>query len=141
MYLALEGNFDKIWKVSLENSTIETWKGFQTHKLLKMGISGIWEDTLAKEALTVAENTSGPNHPNVATFLNNLTALYQAQGKYAEVEPLYKRALTIAKKILGPEHPHVATINENLAELYQKMGKKDDAQKLKARAKKIRSNR
>ena len=27
--------------------------------------------------------------------LNNLAALYQAQGKYAEAEPLYQRALAI----------------------------------------------
>lgn len=46
VYLSLEGNFDKIWRVSIEKSTIETWKGFQTHKLLKIGKAGIWAEQL-----------------------------------------------------------------------------------------------
>ncbi len=52
---------------------------------------------VAEEVLKVAENTFGPNHPQVATSLNNLALLYQAQGKYAEAEPLYKRALVMGE--------------------------------------------
>ena len=40
--------------------------------------------------------------------LNNLAALYYAQGQYAQAEPLYKRALAIWEKALGPDHPYVA---------------------------------
>ena len=50
----------------------------------------------------------GPDHPNVATSLNNLAELYRNQGKYAEAEPLYKRSLAIREKALGPDHPDVA---------------------------------
>jgi tetratricopeptide (TPR) repeat protein len=50
------------------------------------------------------EKALGPEHPNVATSLNNLAALYKAQGRYAEAEPLYRRALEIWEKALGPEH-------------------------------------
>src|ERR1700724_1503718 len=32
----------------------------------------------------------GPEDPRFATSLNNLAALYGAQGKYEEAEPLYK---------------------------------------------------
>jgi hypothetical protein len=46
VYLSLDGNFDKIWRVSIEKSTIETWKGFQTHKLLKIGKDGIMAEQL-----------------------------------------------------------------------------------------------
>jgi tetratricopeptide (TPR) repeat protein len=95
---------------------------------------------LAQQALTVAEKTFGPNHPYMATSLNNLARLYQDQGKYAEAEPLYKRSLKIAEKALGPDHPQVATVYENLAGLYKKIGKEDEAEKLEARARKIRSN-
>ncbi len=38
----------------------------------------------------------GPEHPNVATSLNNLAEFYRAQGRYADAEPLHKRALSIA---------------------------------------------
>ena len=46
VYLSLEGDFDKIWRVSIKKSIIETWKGFQTHKLLKIGKDGILEKQL-----------------------------------------------------------------------------------------------
>ena len=95
----------------------------------------------AKEALTVAENTFGPNHPNFATSLNNLAELYHSQGKYAQAEALHKRALAIVEKALGPEHPHVATVLENMAKCSRETGKIDEAKKLEARAKKIRANR
>ena len=41
-----------------------------------------------------------------------------AQGRYADAEPLYKRALAIYEKALGPDHPYVATTLNNLAVLY-----------------------
>ncbi|MFB3092737.1 MAG: tetratricopeptide repeat protein [Dehalococcoidia bacterium] len=56
---------------------------------------------VAKDALKVAEATFGPDHPAMGTSLNNLAALYKAQGKYAAAEPLYKRALAIWEKPWG----------------------------------------
>ena len=73
---------------------------------------------VAKKALQVAEQAVGPDHPDVATSLNNLAVLYKAQGQYAQAEPLYKRSLAIWEKALGPDHPDVATSLNNLAELY-----------------------
>jgi tetratricopeptide (TPR) repeat protein len=75
---------------------------------------------VAKKALEVAEQTVGPDHPSVATSLNNLAALYKTQGQYAQAEPLYKRSLAIREKALGPDHPYPshpamrATANEVL---------------------------
>ena len=60
---------------------------------------------LFKRALAIREKALGPEHPDVAIGLNNLAALYQAQGRHAEAEPLYKRALAIREKALGPDHP------------------------------------
>ena len=81
----------------------------------------------------------GPDHPSVATSLNNLALLYYTQGDYAKAEPLYKRALSIREKALGPDHPSVATGLNNLALLYRATGRMNDAEKLAARAKKIRA--
>jgi tetratricopeptide (TPR) repeat protein len=47
----------------------------------------------------------GPKQPEVAKTLNNLAALYYAQGRYAEAEPLYEQALAIAERALGSNHP------------------------------------
>ena len=94
---------------------------------------------VAKKALDVAEKAVGPNHPSVATSLNNLAALYRAQGQYAQAEPLHKRALAIWEKALGPDHPDVATSLENMAELYRKIGRAKEAESLAARAARIRA--
>jgi tetratricopeptide (TPR) repeat protein len=70
----------------------------------------IWRRTLE-----LGEREFGPDHPNTATFLNNLAGLYYRQGKYAEAEPLHKRSLAIREKVFGAEHPQVAKGLNNLA--------------------------
>ncbi len=55
----------------------------------------------------------GPEHPKLATRLNNLAELYRKQGKYEQAEPLYQRALAIYKKTFGPHHPSTKTIQGN----------------------------
>jgi len=49
----------------------------------------------SQKALELAERQLGPEHPDVATSLNNLAELYREQGRYAQAEPLQKRALAI----------------------------------------------
>jgi len=90
-----------------------------------------------KRALKIDEKALGPDHPNVATDLNNLAVLYYEQGKYAEALPLYQRALKIDEKALGPDHPNVATNLNNLAELYRAQGRYEEALPLCQRALKI----
>lgn len=55
-----------------------------------------------KRSLDICESVYGPDHPHVATNLNNIATLYSAQGKYDEALPLYERAPAISEKILGP---------------------------------------
>ena len=78
---------------------------------------------MIKRALAISEKALGPEHPEVATALNNLAVIYRAQGRYAEAEPLYNRALAISEKALGPEHPDVAIRLNNLAVLYRAQGR------------------
>ncbi len=89
-------------------------------------------------SLVISEKALGPEHPDVATSLNNLALLYYNQGKYADAEPLYKRALAIKEKALGPEHPSVATSLNNLAALYRVQGRYAEAEPLHKRALAIR---
>ena len=63
------------------------------------------------------EKALGPEHPNVASGLNNLAEFSRVQGKYAEAEQLFKRSFAIREKILEPEHPKVATSLNNLARI------------------------
>ena len=53
----------------------------------------------------------------MATSLNNLAELYQAQGKYAEAEPLYQRALAICEQQLGASHPTTRIVRQNYTSL------------------------
>ena len=61
-----------------------------------------------------------------ATLLNNLAAVHQSLGEYAEALPLYQRALEIREKALGPDHPDVRDVLGNMGSLY--LLKRDYAQ-------------
>jgi tetratricopeptide (TPR) repeat protein len=74
----------------------------------------------------------------VADALNNLAALYQAQGRYADAVPLFKRCLAIREKARGPNHPDVANALNNLAGIYQAQGRYADAEPLFKRSLAIR---
>jgi len=48
VYIALFGVFDKIWKISILNNTIETYKGFNKQCNFKLGPKGILSSQLEK---------------------------------------------------------------------------------------------
>lgn len=50
---------------------------------------------VAQQALQVAERNVSPNHPNVATSLENLAGLYRATQRNTEAETLERRAARI----------------------------------------------
>jgi tetratricopeptide (TPR) repeat protein len=89
---------------------------------------------IVEKSVETAENSFGPDHPNVAVSLNFLAELYRSDGKYAEAEPLYKRSLSIIEKTLGPDHTDVAAALNNLAEFYGEQGKYSEAEPLYKRA-------
>ena len=91
-------------------------------------------EPLLQEALRIRQKVLGPEHPDTATSLNNLAALYQAMGEYAKAEPLYQEALRIRQKVLGPEHPDTATSLDNLALLEFDLGRIDEATALARQA-------
>ncbi|WP_423202526.1 CHAT domain-containing tetratricopeptide repeat protein [Microcystis flos-aquae] len=97
---------------------------------LTIGSSFLWS-SLRKQQL-------GDNHPDTATSLNNLAALYRVQGRYSEAEPLYKQALAIWKQQLGDNHPDTAISLNNLALLYKSQGRYSEAEPLLKQALAIR---
>ena len=115
-------------------------------KMMSLGEKALQEGRLARaekyflEALSEAENR-GASEEHLAASLNNLAGLYQAQGKYAEAEPLYQRSLGIREKALGPEHPDVAVSLENFAGLLREMEREAEAKEMEERAKAIRAKR
>ena len=89
---------------------------------------------LAQRELAIYEKAFGPNHPDVATVLNNLALLHFSQGRYADAEPLLKRSLAIYEKAHGSDHPHVAVALNALAVLYRNQGRYADAEPLYKRS-------
>src|SRR5215470_12023211 len=85
---------------------------------------------LAQRVLAIREKEQGPDHPDVATALNNLALLYLAHGRYLEAEPHFKRSLAIREQALGPDHPNVGASLNNLAGLYAAQGRYAEAEPL-----------
>ena len=93
-----------------------TWKALidQAEALQKQGN---YREAIpvAVEAMKVAEDTFGPNHPKTAISLDLLADLFRLQRQYSKAEPLYKRALKINMKVWGPDDPDVAMNISGLA--------------------------
>ena len=86
--------------------------------------------SLTEEALELARQVWGEEHPNIATSLNNLAVLYKLQGSLAEVEPLYQEALAMRQRLFPGDYPDVAQSLNNLAGFYESQGRLDAAEPL-----------
>jgi tetratricopeptide (TPR) repeat protein len=89
-------------------------------------------------SLAIYGKALGPEHPAVATLLNNLGQVEKAEGRYADAEPPIKRSLAIREKVLGRDHPDVARSLNNLADLFERQRHYADAEPLYQRAVAIR---
>ena len=93
------------------------------------------------KALEINLKINDSEHPDTATTLNNIAAVYDAQGKYEESLKYFFRALKIREKKLGPEHPDTATTLNNIAGVYADQGKHEESLKYNFRALKIREKK
>jgi tetratricopeptide (TPR) repeat protein len=91
-------------------------------------------EPLKRQALAIGEARLGPDHPEVATRLNNLAQLLQDTDRLEEAEPLMRRALAIDEASFGPDHPNVAIRLNNLAQLLQATDRLEKAEPLMRRA-------
>ena len=91
-------------------------------------------EPLYRRALEIDEASYGPDHPDVATDLNNLAGLLEATNRLSEAEPLFRRAPEIDEKSYGPDHPNVAIRLNNLAGLLYATNRLAEAEPLYRRA-------
>lgn len=91
-------------------------------------------EPLFRRALAIDEARYGPDHPTIATRLNNLAELLQTTDQPTEAEPLYRRALSIDEASYGPDHPEVAIDLNNLGELLRATNRPAEAEPLLRRA-------
>ncbi|MGI5940344.1 MAG: tetratricopeptide repeat protein, partial [Thermoleophilia bacterium] len=84
---------------------------------------------LIRRALEITERSYGPEHPQVATGLNNLALLLKDTNRLAEAEPLMRRALEIllkSSRAMGHPHPHLYGALGNYVGLLEEMGRSSD---------------
>jgi len=67
--------------------------------------------------LAIGEATYGPDHPQVAIYVNNLGSVLQALGDMEGAKKMYERALSIFTEYLGEDHPNTVTVQNNLDSL------------------------
>lgn len=120
-------NHPTIMKVSFAANQLSNFLGPQMAQYFKA-------EPLMRWALRIDEDIFGPEHPNVATDLNNLATLLYATNRLAEAEPLYRRALAISEANYGPDHTSVASRLNNLALLLKVTNRLNEAEPLYRRA-------
>ncbi len=67
-----------------------------------------------ERALKIDEKVYGPDHPNVASDVNNLGTVLQDLGELQEARKYFERALRICRQKLGEDHPTTKIIKRNL---------------------------
>lgn len=72
--------------------------------------------------------------PNVANSLENLAALYVAQGRYKDAEKILKRVLEIRERLFTKKHPDYALSLQSLAELYVETARYPEAETVQLQA-------
>ena len=91
-------------------------------------------EAMHREALKLATKSYGPEHPEVASALDNVSVLLYRQGKVAEAEALERKVLAMRIKTLGKDHPQVAMSLINLAEFLRVEGKLAEAETVSRQA-------
>jgi tetratricopeptide (TPR) repeat protein len=87
-----------------------------------------------ERALAIYEAEYGPDHPDVATNVNNLGLVLQALGDMEGAKKMFERALAIDESTYGPDHPQVAIYVNNLGLVLKVLGNIEGAKKMHERA-------
>ena len=93
---------------------------------------------LGDEVVAAAIERFGPDHPRVASLLNNLAIAVDEGGDHEAAIGYHRRALVIKDKVLGPDSASTATTLNNLGILEIMFGHLDDGQARLERALGIR---
>ena len=80
-------------------------------------------EALLREAAALQEQTLGPEHPDVASTLNNLGIVCEMTDNPIDAEHFFRRAHAIATATLAPDHPFVATSRKNLHDFCSARGR------------------
>jgi serine/threonine protein kinase/tetratricopeptide (TPR) repeat protein len=91
-------------------------------------------ETMQQAALHLAKQVYGPEHPEVASALDNMAVLRYRQGRLDEAVAHERQALAMRIKFLGKDDPKVAMSLINLAVFLQEQSKLDEAESVSRQA-------
>jgi eukaryotic-like serine/threonine-protein kinase len=94
-------------------------------------LSGLDDDAGAfarqQRALALYEEAFGPDHPQVAKTLSNMSLSALSQGRADDARAYALRALAIREAVLGPNHPDVAHVHSSLGTIAFETGAVEQA--------------
>src|SRR5262249_58557046 len=82
---------------------------------------------LSRRSLAIREARFAADNPSIAIALDNLGAVLQQGGRFAEAEPLARRSLTIRERSLGGSHPLTGNSLNNLGNILDNLRRHDEA--------------
>ncbi|HEY8379908.1 MAG TPA: serine/threonine-protein kinase [Nannocystis sp.] len=71
-----------------------------------------------RTALALRREALGPDHPDVASSLNDLGNNDYARGRYAEAREALEQALALRARVLGPDHPDLSNTETGLGAIF-----------------------
>jgi tetratricopeptide (TPR) repeat protein len=87
-----------------------------------------------RAAVAAKERVGGPDSPDVAQSLNNITNWLTQSDKAEEALPFIERTVRIMESTLGPDHPRGAFMLSNYGEVLNELGRFTDAEEVARRA-------
>ena len=87
----------------------------------------MWKDAREQKWFVKLIGPLSTDHPNAATYRNNLGAAWKAKGSYDKAIEYYENALKSGLNNYGEDHPNVATYRNNLGATWNAKGDYDKA--------------
>lgn len=87
----------------------------------------MWKDAREQKWFVKLIGPLSTDHPNAATYRNNLGAAWEAKGSYDKAIEYYENALKSDLNNYGEDHPNVATYRNNLGTTWKAKGDYDKA--------------
>ena len=75
-----------------------------------------------EQALAIFRKALPPDHPRIATSLNNLGIVQSELREYGAARQSYQQVLAILRKALPPDHPEIADSLDNLGLVQRSCG-------------------
>ena len=88
----------------------------------------------AVRALTIRRRTFGPDHPCVATSMNNLGEVLFAEARYKDAEQYYRSAVALAEREAPPDSERLGKFLANLGKALTARGRDAEASQVLGRA-------